>query len=138
MLFVDIEVNFNGEWLETGNSRRLLPFCPDNSTFAAALVTVASYLAALQSPLERRSPVPSLDDDLFLSSDEEPEEDELLVPETPETPMPESPVSPPPPPPPAPAAIIVEAVAIPAAALPEPEFVRPAVEGFAPPIRPEA
>ena len=112
--------------METGNSRRLLPFCPDNATFSAALVTVASYLAALQSPLERRSPVPSLEDDLYLSSgDEEEEENEVLVPETPETLMPESPVPPSP-------------VAPELAAHPEPEPVRPAVEGFAPPVRPEA
>ena len=62
-------------------------------------MTVASYLAALQCPLDRTSPVASLEDDLEMSSSED--EDDVVVPETPETPIPsspEGPVSPPPPP----------------------------------------
>ena len=132
LCFADIEVQFRGEWLRVSDTPSLLPFCPNRDTFAAAVLVVASYLATLNNPTERNmsTPVATVEDDLWLSPDDEREGDVTVIPDSTMDFEEEvgagaapSPVAPPPPPEPFP--VRPEARVVPNYAPPKPSTPPP-------------
>ena len=103
--FIDIEVLFRGEWHDASETEGLLPFTPSVKSYRSALITVVTFMAAMDYPTERAisTPIEGVhDDDLYMSPDEESILDETAMPDSTMDFEDATPSPPPPPPPPAP------------------------------------